>query len=64
MELELKDSYQERITVGNVESNFDITILAVNKEAHPESIDTIYPGAKLLILGEQEFFIDLATQMI
>jgi Trk K+ transport system NAD-binding subunit len=54
MELLLKEGYHESVTVGNVESNFDITILAIDKQAHPESKDPIYPGAKLLILGEIE----------
>lgn len=39
-------------TVQFLEKNFDITILAINKQAHPELSDVITKEATLLILGE------------
>ncbi|MCK4847983.1 MAG: hypothetical protein KAT16_03050, partial [Candidatus Heimdallarchaeota archaeon] len=39
-------------TVQFLEENFDITILAINKQAHPELSDIIKEEAKLLVLGE------------
>ncbi len=51
MELSLTKNFQ-KLRVGNIESDFDITILAIDKQAHPESNDIIHPGVKLLIIGE------------
>jgi Trk K+ transport system NAD-binding subunit len=39
-------------TVEFLEKKFNITILAINKQAHPELSDRINKGAKLLVLGE------------
>ncbi|MHA1513247.1 MAG: hypothetical protein ACTSRJ_04210 [Candidatus Hodarchaeales archaeon] len=39
-------------TVQFLEKNFNTTILAINKQAHPELSDVIAKEATLLILGE------------
>ena len=53
MELSVKENFQ-KLSVGTIERDFDITILAIDKHAHPESNDIIHPGTKLLVLGEIE----------
>lgn len=40
------------ITVEAVEREYDITILAIDKQAHPESNDVIKSESNLLVLGE------------
>ena len=42
----------EPISVGDLEETYDITILAIDKLAHPDSEDIVIPGSKLLLLGE------------
>ena len=37
-----------------LEKTYNITILAVNEEVHPEATDKIIPGTKLLFLGDLE----------
>jgi len=39
-------------TINFLEKSFDITILAINKQAHPELSDKIKEDDKLLVLGE------------
>ncbi len=51
--LSLKDSFSP-VNVESFEEEFSITILAIDKLAHPDSDDKIQPGSKLLILGELE----------
>ncbi|MHA2053730.1 MAG: potassium channel family protein [Candidatus Hodarchaeales archaeon] len=46
-------------TVQLLERTFDITILAINKQAHPELSDKIEKESKLLVLGE----IDVLRQL-
>ncbi|MFX0183539.1 MAG: potassium channel family protein [Candidatus Hodarchaeota archaeon] len=45
------DSEFDIVTVEFLEEEYDVTIFAVNKEAHPEYDDCIGPGAKVLLLG-------------
>jgi Trk K+ transport system NAD-binding subunit len=45
------DSEFDTVTVEFLEEEYDVTIFAVNKEAHPEYDDCIGPGAKVLLLG-------------
>jgi hypothetical protein len=40
--------------VVSLEENFDLTILAVNRETHPEAEDTVHSSAQLLLLGSLE----------
>ena len=40
------------ITVQNLEKSYDITVLAINKQVHPELLDKIEEDEKLLVLGE------------
>ncbi len=40
------------VTVESFEEEFEVTILAIDKLAHPDSDDKIQPGSKLLVLGE------------
>ncbi|MFX0086406.1 MAG: potassium channel family protein [Candidatus Hodarchaeota archaeon] len=51
MEITLTSNFPP-IEVGNLEEEFDVTILAVDKLAHPDSKDKIKSGSKLLLLGE------------
>jgi len=51
MELNLRKDFHPT-TVGSLEESYNITILAVDREAHPDAQDHIKTGAKLLVLGE------------
>ncbi|UCG04527.1 MAG: NAD-binding protein [Candidatus Heimdallarchaeota archaeon] len=51
MELTL-DSQFEPIQVENFEELYKISILAIDKIAHPDSEDKVVPGSKLLLFGE------------
>lgn len=62
MELSVTENFQ-RLSVGIIESDFDITILAIDKQAHPESNEIIHPGAKLLVLGEIEALRIIKNQL-
>jgi Trk K+ transport system NAD-binding subunit len=51
MELTL-DSQFESIQVDTFEELYKISILAIDKLAHPDSEDKVVPGSKLLLFGE------------
>ncbi|MFX0211891.1 MAG: potassium channel family protein [Candidatus Hodarchaeota archaeon] len=53
MELAL-DSQFDPVKVGTLEELYNVSILAVNKIAHPDSEDKVGPGSKLLLFGELE----------
>ncbi|MHA1969647.1 MAG: potassium channel family protein [Candidatus Hodarchaeales archaeon] len=48
------DSTFVPVTVEVIEDEFEVTILAVDKLAHPDSEDKIKSGSKLLLLGQIE----------
>ncbi len=48
------DSSFSPVTVEVIEDEFEVTILAVDKLAHPDSEDKIKSGSKLLLLGQIE----------
>ena len=50
------------LIVEGIERQFDITIVAIDNEPHPESDDKILPGSKLLILGEIKALRQLKSQ--
>lgn len=51
IELKLNSQF-DPIKVETFEESFNVTILAVDKHAHPDSDDEIVSGSKLLLLGE------------
>ena len=51
MEIGLTKNFHP-VSVENLEKEFEITILAIDKQAHPESADKIHPGNEVLVLGE------------
>ncbi len=51
MEISL-NSHFEAIKVPTFEELYKITILAIDKIAHPDSDDKVVPGSKLLLIGE------------
>ncbi|MFX1517322.1 MAG: potassium channel family protein [Promethearchaeota archaeon] len=61
MEVTLNIEFTQ-VTVEHLEEKFDLTILAVNREAHPDAADTIHPGAKLLLLGSLESIHNLKSK--
>jgi hypothetical protein len=50
------------ITDDFLEKNYDITILAVNEEVHPEATDQVTPGARLLFLSDLESIRKIKAQ--
>jgi Trk K+ transport system NAD-binding subunit len=63
--MEIEISSTKRISpliVESVERQFDITILAIDNQPHPESDDKIPLGSKLLILGEIKALRQLKSQ--
>lgn len=48
------NSHFEPIKVGNLEELYNLTILAIDKLAHPDSEDEVKSGSKLLLFGELE----------
>jgi Trk K+ transport system NAD-binding subunit len=63
--MEVKISSTKRASpfiVEGLERQFDITILAIDNQPHPESDDKIIPGSKLLILGEIKSLRQLKNQ--
>lgn len=56
------DSEFSPVTVERIEVTFDLTILAVNRETHPEADDPVYTGARLLILGSLESIHNLKSK--
>jgi Trk K+ transport system NAD-binding subunit len=50
-ELQLDNEF-DKINVELFEQNYNVTILALDKEAHPEHDDLIEPGANVLVLGD------------
>ncbi len=61
MEITLNKDFQP-IEVEVLETQFAMTILAVDNLAHPESEDKIKSGSKLLILGQIQSLRKLKTQ--
>lgn len=61
MEITLNKDFQP-IEVEALETQFEMTILAVDKLAHPESKDKIKSGSKLLLLGQIQSLRNLKTQ--
>ena len=61
MELALNSQF-EPIKVGRFEELYKITILAINKLAHPDSDDNIVSGSKLLLLGELQALRTIKTR--
>ena len=53
MEISFTSNF-EPFKVPTFEEEYNITILAIDKIAHPDSDDEIVPGSKLLLLGELE----------
>lgn len=51
VELELTSQF-DPIQVGTLEESYNVTILAIDKQAHPDSDDEVESGSKLLLLGE------------
>ncbi|UCE13495.1 MAG: NAD-binding protein [Candidatus Heimdallarchaeota archaeon] len=51
VELELSSQF-DPIKVGFLEEEYEITIVAINGMAHPDSDDEVESGSKLLLLGE------------
>lgn len=56
------DSTFDPINVEFLEERFNITILAVSEEVHPEADDVVTPGAKLLLLGDLKSIRELKTE--
>jgi Trk K+ transport system NAD-binding subunit len=50
MEILLNGSF-EGVTVRELEENYDVNLLAVNKEAYPEPTMMIIPEMKVLAFG-------------
>ncbi|PWI47851.1 hypothetical protein CEE45_09415 [Candidatus Heimdallarchaeota archaeon B3_Heim] len=63
MEIEISSTKRvSPLIVEEVERQFEITIVAIDKQPHPESDDKINPGSKLLILGEIKALRQLKSQ--
>ncbi len=63
MELELSQNSQfEAIQVGTFEELYKVTILAIDKHAHPDSTDNVVSGSKLLLLGDIQALRTIKTR--
>ncbi len=63
MEIEISpEKRASPLNVGEIESQFDITILAIDNQPHPEPNEKINPGSILLTLGEIKSLRQLKTQ--
>ncbi|MFX0015357.1 MAG: potassium channel family protein [Promethearchaeota archaeon] len=51
MELDLNSQF-EPVQVGTLEELYNVSILAIDKQAHPDVNDKVITGSKLLLLGE------------
>ena len=56
------NSDPDPINVEFLEERFNITILAVSEEVHPEADDVVTPEAKLLLLGDLKSIRELKTE--
>ena len=63
MEIEISpEKRASPLNVGKIERQFDITILAIDNQPHPESHDNIIPGSIVLTLGEIKSLRQLKSQ--
>jgi Trk K+ transport system NAD-binding subunit len=62
MELILNKEFRP-IMVESLEEDFEVTVLAVDKLAHPDSNDEIKTGSKLLLLGQIQSLRKLKTEL-
>jgi voltage-gated potassium channel Kch len=61
-ELSLNSDFNP-FNIESFEQQYNVTVLAVNKETHPEHDDLIESGAKVLLLGDIDAFDRIKTQL-